>query len=127
MHGNPVLWSTKRQTTVAQSSTEAEYVALASAVANLLWMKNLLLNFEVEFIEPLKILENNQSVIHLLHRWEHKRLKHVDIKYNFVRDYYFKNIIQVEYVCTRDQIVDILTKALQGEQFFKLRKLLNLS
>lgn len=126
VHGNSVLWSTRRQTTVAQSSTEAEYIALASAVADLIWMKNLLLDFEVEFTEPLKVFEDNQSVIHLLHRWEHKRLKHVDIKYNFVRDYYFKNVIQVEYVNTKEQVADISTKALNGEQFLKLRMLLHL-
>lgn len=95
-------------------------------MADLIWTKNLLLDFEVKFTKSLKIFEDNQSVIHLLHRWEHRRLKHVDIKYNFVRDYYFKGVVQVEYVNTKEQIGDILTKALSGEQFLNLHELLNL-
>lgn len=126
VYGNPVLWSTRRQSTVAQSSTEAEYVALASAVADLIWMKNLLMDLGVELEKPPKVFEDNQSVIHLLNQWEHRRLKHVDVKYNFVRDYYLKGVIQVEYVNTKEQIADILTKALNGGQFLKLRELLNL-
>lgn len=83
--GNTVLW---RQTTVALSSTKAEYVALATASSELIWIKNLN-DLGITDMVP-KIYEDNQSCIHLLARWEHKRLKHVDVKYNFVRDLYEK-------------------------------------
>ncbi|PNF15497.1 hypothetical protein B7P43_G17001 [Cryptotermes secundus] len=116
VYGNCVGWVTRKQNTVALSSTEAEYVALASAVTEVLWMKGLLVDFQICDIEPV-IYEDNQSCIALLSRWEHKRLKHVDVKYNFVRDCYMNKSIDVQYVPTTHQIADILTKGLSYEKF----------
>ncbi|KAF2895226.1 hypothetical protein ILUMI_10949 [Ignelater luminosus] len=110
--GNAVHWATKRQISVALSSTESKYIALAMTVTYLLWLK--------------KVFEDNQSCIHLLHKWEHRRLKHVDVKYNFVRDLTGKGIVDVKYICTSEQLVDILTKSLSSEQFLKLRLRLGL-
>lgn len=120
VYGNTVLWATRRQTIVALSSTEAEYVALAMAASELLWLRNLLEDFEVSHSLPLKIFEDNQSCIRLLHKWEHRRLKHIDVKYNFIRDLYEKGIINVEYLSTKDQVADVLTKALPIAQHSKL-------
>ncbi|XP_071653225.1 uncharacterized protein [Temnothorax longispinosus] len=125
--GNTVCWTTKKQSTVALSSTEAEYVALATTATELLWLKNLLVDLGVSCEEPIKIYEDNQSTIHLLQQWEHKRLKHIDIKYNFIRDLKENNVIDVIYLSTKEQIADILTKALPYEQFNKLRMNLGLT
>jgi hypothetical protein len=84
IYGNLVTWVTRKQKMAALTSTEAEYVALASAVTEVLWMKGLLGDFQICDIKPV-IYEDNQSCIALLSHWEHKRLKHVDVKYNFVR------------------------------------------
>lgn len=84
--GAAVCWVTKKQSTVALSSTEAEYVALASAAQEIIWLKNMLNDFGVDCSAPITIFEDNQSCIHLLSKWEHRRLKHIDVKYNFVRD-----------------------------------------
>lgn len=75
--GSVICWSTRKQTTVALSSTEAEYVALASASMKLVWLKNLLADLGIKFSKPIVIYEDNQSVIHLLDKWEHGRLKHI--------------------------------------------------
>lgn len=58
--------------------------------------------------------------------WEHRRLKHVDIKYHFVQDLVLKGILDVCYKNTKEQIADILTKPLLSEQFLKLRSKLGL-
>lgn len=87
----------------------------------LLWLRNLLTDLGIICEEPIKIFDDNQSIIHLLQRWEHKRLKHIDIKYNFIRDLKENNIIDVIYLNTKKQIADILTKSLPYEQFSKLR------
>lgn len=87
LYGNTICWATKKQSTVALSSTEAEFISLASCTAEYLWLKHLLNAFGIKS-EPLKLYEDNQSCIASLNKWEHKRLKHVDIKYNFVRDLY---------------------------------------
>jgi len=112
VYGNTVCWTTKKQPTVALSTTEAEYVALAMTSTELLWLKNILIDMGVSWKQPIKIYEDNQSVIHLLQRWEHKRLKHIDIKYNFIRDLKESNIIDVIYINTKGQLADIMTKAL---------------
>lgn len=119
--GPTVAWSTKKQTGVTLSSTEAEYVALATALTEAIWLKGLLEDFSVNSDRSIVVHEDNQSVIHLLSRWEHRRLKHVDVKYNFVRNMYQNKEINVQYLNTKEQTADILTKSLIGDQFVKLR------
>jgi hypothetical protein len=80
VYGATVSWVTKKQSTVALSSTEAGYVAFASAAAELIWMKLLLQEMGVVFSGPVTTNEDNQSCIHLLDKWEHLCLKHVDVK-----------------------------------------------
>ena len=120
LNNNLVCWGTKRQTTVAQSSTEAEYVALAHAATEFLWLKKLLLNFKIT-CEPFVMFEDNQSCIKLLTKYEHKRLKHIDIKYNFLKDLVDNKLMSIKYVSTENQLADIMTKGLSGERFVKLR------
>jgi len=73
-------------------------VCSTTASSELIWIKNLLTDMGVADTSPPKIYEDNQSCIHLLARWEHKRLKHVDVKYNFVKNLYEKKLIIVEYL-----------------------------
>jgi len=102
-----------------------EYVALASAVTELIWLKSLMHDLDIHIEEPIIIYEDNQSCIHLLDKW-HGRLKHVDVKYNFVRDMYQKGIIDVKYTPSREQKADILTKGLTFEHFAKNRSILGI-
>lgn len=120
VYGNPVLWATRRQNCVALSSTEAEYVALAHAATELLWVEMLTRDLGIEHHGPLIIYEDNQACIRLLHRWEHRRLKHIDVKYNFIRDLAEKKKIRVEYINTKEQLADVLTKALPRDQHVTL-------
>lgn len=103
VYGAVVHWTTRKQTSVALSSTEAEYVALATAATELIWLKELLDDMGVKIEIPVVMFEDNQSVIYLLDKWEHKRLKHVDVKYNFVRDLCMNGIVDVKYVPTDNQ------------------------
>lgn len=61
---------------------------------------------------PVVIYEDNQACIHSLEKWKHKRLKHVDIKYNFVKDLLTNKQIEVKYIRTDVQTADIMTKSL---------------
>jgi hypothetical protein len=57
----------------------------------------------------------------LLEKWEHRRLKHVDVKYNFMRDMYTNSDMTVKYVSSQQQKADILTKGLTCDPFQRLR------
>ena len=122
MYGDPVLWGTRKQTSVALSSTEAEYVALATAVSELLWLRQLLNELGICIDGPIPVFEDNQSCITALKNWEVKRLKHVDIKYNFVKDLCQKNVISVSYLPSKEQKADIMTKGLTFDLFSKHRE-----
>lgn len=126
LFGNTICWATRRQNTVAQSSTEAEFVALATCATEYLWLKNLMNDLDVTGDSLVIVYEDNQTCIHSLKKWEHKRLKHVDIKYNFVKDLVTNKQIDVKYIRTDEQTADIMTKSLTGDKFVILRDKLGL-
>lgn len=128
LFGNIVSWASRKQCTVAQSSTEAEYVALGDAINEAEWIKQLMIELGFVFAKPIKIYEDNQSCIKVAQEpREHKRMKHVAVKYDFIRDTIKSGSIQLEYVCTSEQTADIMTKGLEKSQFLHLRSNLNLN
>lgn len=120
VYGDTVLWGTRKQTFVALSTTEAEFVALAVATAEALWLKQLLKELNVS-VSSIKLFEDNQSCISALSSWEVKRLKHMDIKYNFVKDLWRKGLLCVEYLPSSEQKADLMTKGLPADIFNKHR------
>jgi transposase InsO family protein len=119
--GGVVSWSTRKQSVVALSSTEAEYIALSLAACELLWLKNLLNEMFVKTDSPILLYEDNMSCIHQLSKPESSRQKHVDVKYHFVKDLVAQNQIDVHHLKSDEQKADILTKGLPSVQFNKLR------
>lgn len=110
-----ILWCSKKQASVSLSSTEAEYVSMSMAVSDACWLANLLNDFEFESIYPIKIYCDNQSAIINAKTDNIKRLKHVDIRYHFVKDLVKENKICIDYINTSQQQADMLTKALCKE------------
>ncbi|KAG4034616.1 hypothetical protein PC123_g28714 [Phytophthora cactorum] len=88
MNGGCISWRSKKQRTVALSSTEAEYMALSEATQEAVWLKVFLCELgEMANDEAVKIYEDNQGSIALAKNPEfHKRTKHIDIRYHFVRE-----------------------------------------
>ena len=126
MNGAAVSWQSKKQTCVALSTAEAEFVALSAATQEALWMQRLLTNLSVNVDEPVTIYEENQSAISMSKNQQfHGRSNHKDIKYNFVRDQVEK---KEPYVSpTNSMLADIFTKGIQKEQFKKLRELIGVT
>lgn len=102
-------------------------MSLASVATELIWLKNLLLDFNVKLEGPIIIFEDNQSCIKLFSKWEHRRFKHIDVKYNFIRELFANKVIDVKYVPSKEQIADIFTKSLTGEHFIRLREYLGIT
>lgn len=123
-----VSWKSKRQSIVALSSTEAEYVSLSSATQETMWIRSLLGSIGFQQIDPTTINEDNQGAIALAgNPGNHPRTKHIDIKYHFIREAVEKNEIALQYCPTKEMLADMLTKALPREKFQELRALIGVT
>lgn len=126
---NLVLWCSKKQSCVALSSTEAEYIALSQCVADCCWLTNIISEMKIVSEDKLcvHVFEDNQSAICAASNSEQpKRLKHIDIKYHFVQEKVCNGNIKLSYVCSENQLADFLTKPLSKTRFEKLRKCIGL-
>ena len=100
-----VSWSSKKQNSVALSTAEAEYSAMGACCAQILYMKQTLLEYGV-VLEKVPLLCDNDSVVKLANNpVQHSRTKHMDIRHHFLRDHVAKNDISLEGVRTEDQLV----------------------
>ena len=116
-----VSWASKKQTTVAQSTAEAEYVAAAACCSQLLWLKQQLSDYGI-VLSNVPIFCDNTSAINISKNpVQHSRTKHIDIRHHFLRDCVEKGMVSMEHCRSEDQIADIFTKALNKEPFEKLR------
>ena len=117
LSGAAISWSSKKQTTISLSSTEAEYVAAVRATQEAIWIHTFLFKIGHPLKEPINFYVNNQSAIKLVENpVAHDCTKHIDIKYHFIRDIEARKIINVEYCPTNDQIANVLTKPLSCEK-----------
>ncbi len=117
----PICWKSKRQPTVALSTAEAEYMALSMATQTAIWIRKLLNDFDVASVEPVVIYEDNQGCIAMAKNpVNHERTKHIDIRYNFVRERVEDKTVVVKYLETTEMLADILTKGLSRDQHRKL-------
>lgn len=120
-----IAWSSKKQSTVALSSCEAEYQALCAATCEAIWLRRLLKDAGKEQKQPTSIKSDNQSTIKLAYNPVfHKNTKHIDTQFHFVREKIQSNEIAVEYCKTCDNVADIFTKPLARVKFELFRKML---
>ena len=126
--GCPVSWCSKKQQTVATSTSEAEYIALSAAVSEGLWLRGILQDLKVfKPNEAFTIYEDNAGCISMAKNMECKRSKHIDIKHHFIRDHVNKGELKIEYIATKNQIADILTKPLDNNSFRAIRRMVFLN
>lgn len=127
LNNAPISWCSQRQEIVSLSTTEAEYIALAHGTKDAIWLQRMLSELKIQ-VERVRIHVDNQSAIKLASNPEfHKRSKHIDVRYHFIREIVEKGLIEINYVKTHDQRADILTKPLSKERFCYLRDLINVT
>ena len=113
LNGSPISWTSKKQTTVATSTMEAEYMALSDAsreaIARLQQLS------ELRFVIPTPtLLSDNQGALEIAENpTNFQRAKHIDIRYHFVRHTLESNQISIDYIPSSDNPADVLTKALE--------------
>lgn len=126
MQGAAVSWNSRRQATVALSTTEAEYMSMAAAVQESIWLRQLK-NELLGDNGAIMLYCDNKSAIDLAATTKyHARSKHIDIRYHFIRDKVTDNTINLNYIKTDDMIADMLTKAIVPIKQLKFSKLCGL-
>ncbi|GJX14748.1 hypothetical protein Tco_0206506 [Tanacetum coccineum] len=114
-------WFAKKQTAIAISMTEAEYVSAGKACQQALWMKPALIDYDIR-LDDISIVCDNKGAIDLSKNpVQHSRTKHIEIRHHFLRDNVQKGNISIEKVASEYNIADILTKSLKREVFIYLR------
>jgi hypothetical protein len=118
-----VSWFSKKHSSIVLSTTEAEYVAATSCCTQLLWMMQTLQDFQITCTTPISILCDNTSAISISKNpFMHSKTKHIQIKYHFLREQVTEKKVKLEYVPSKEQVADILTKPLPKETFGYLRQ-----
>ena len=103
------------------STVEAEYVAVASCCAQLLWIRQQLKDFGVD-TGCIPIFFDNTSAINIAKNpCQHKKTKHIDVCHHFLRDNVEKGLISMNFCAANKQIADIFTNALSRDQFERNR------
>jgi hypothetical protein len=88
-----------------------------------MWARSLLAEMGYPQINPTILYEDNMSTIHIINNdCNSQKKKHIDIRYNLVREQVQKNQITMQHLGTKDMTSDILTKAVGPTTFFHLRK-----
>jgi len=119
--GGPVVFASRKQGDIALSSTEAEYIAAGETTKELAWMCQLLRELGIDFDTPTLFVDNQSAIRHIKNQDTSKFMKHVKIKYHYVRQAFEEQLFTIKYISTHDQPADILTKCINGP---KLRKIL---
>ncbi|KAJ9542207.1 hypothetical protein OSB04_028713 [Centaurea solstitialis] len=109
--GRLVSWQCKKQTTVSQSTTEAEYIAASQCCSQVLWIQNQMQDYGLSFLQTPIYIDNNSAISIVNNPVKHSKTKHIEIKYHLIRDCNEKKLIQVLKVHTDDQYADLFTKA----------------
>ena len=117
-----ISWISKKQISVALSSTEAEYIAASLASQELVWLRQLLSDLHIPCIESTTLYEDNQGCIKIASNEKiNARTKHIDVRHHHLRDLQFRGIINLEYCPSDQMLADIMTKPLTRDKLYNLR------
>ncbi|GJW31320.1 putative ribonuclease H-like domain-containing protein [Tanacetum coccineum] len=112
-----ISWQCKKQTVVANSTTEAEYVAAASCCGQVLWIQNQMLDYGYNFMNTKIFIDNESTICIVKNPVFHSKTKHIEIRHHFIRDSNEKKLIQMIKIHTDQNVTDLLTKAFDVGRF----------
>lgn len=117
--GGPVSWTSKKQSVVALSTMEAEYISLGRLCQEAVWLIRAMDEFGVSNIE-FKMYSDNKAAVQVAKypSSQHSRSKHIDVKYHFIREILDQEGVSLEWIPSDSMVADIFTKPL-GRIFFK--------
>ncbi|GJS76323.1 hypothetical protein Tco_0726204 [Tanacetum coccineum] len=112
-----ISWQCKKQTIVANSTTEAEYVAASSCCGQVLWIQNQMLDYGYNFMNTKIYIDNESTICIVKNPVFHSKTKHIEIRHHFIRDSNEKKLIQMIKIHTDYNVADLLTKAFDVGRF----------
>ncbi|KAJ9537516.1 hypothetical protein OSB04_030249 [Centaurea solstitialis] len=120
-----VAWSSRKQSVVTLSTTEAEYVAAAACACQCIWMKTILESFgQTQNKCSVVFCDNSSSIKLSKNPVFHGRTKHINVKFHFLRDLVKDGEIELVHCGSKDQIADIMTKPLKLDTYEQLRRMM---
>jgi hypothetical protein len=123
-----ILWSSRKQKTVSTSTCEAEYVAATESCKESVWLRALLNAIDIPQSAPTPLkCDNNAAIILSSDPSFHSRVKHIDIKFHYIRECVENKAVEVTYVNTKDNLADAFTKPLDAKPFCHMRGLMGVS
>lgn len=124
INNGPISWSSKRQSIVALSTAEAEYISAADCVKDVQYVKDLLAELTGKPTE-ITLFMDNQSTIKMIKAGQlNKSTKHIQVRFYHLNAAYVNNLFVLDYIPTNDNISDIFTKPLTAKKFQKFKTLL---
>lgn len=124
--GGAITWASRRQDCISLSTTEAEYIASSEATKDIIWLTRLFDEISPLKTEPVLLVDNASAIKIVKNPIFHRRSKHIEVRFHFVRECYQKKLLKIEHVSSNDQLADILTKPIPRVQYERLRKLLGI-
>ena len=118
-----VTWQCKKQTSVALSTCEAEYVSASSCCSQILWIQQQMRDYGLQFLNTPIFVDNEASINITKNLVHHAKSKHIEIRHHFIRDCFEKKLIRIEKIQTDEQKADLHTKAFDKTRFRYLLKL----
>ena len=116
--GVPICWRSKQQRSVALSSSEAEYVALSEAAKEVKFIHQVLASMNIHVQTPIIIKVDNVGAMFMAENTSTSaRTRHIDIRYQYVREFIVDGLIKVIFVRTHDNLADDFTKNVNGDTF----------
>jgi hypothetical protein len=115
-----VSWDSKKQNSIALSTTEAEYIAVGHCCAQLLWMRQTFRDYDYKLSKVPLLFDNESAICMADNPVEHSRTKHIDIWYHILRDHKQRGDIVMNHVSSHNQLTDIFTKPLDEMTFVSL-------
>nr|GEU89185.1 reverse transcriptase domain-containing protein [Tanacetum cinerariifolium] len=112
-----IRWSSKKQKSTAILTTKAEYITMARCCAQILWMRSQLMDYGFVFNNIPLYCDNKSAIALCCNNVQHSRLKHINIRYHFIREQVENSVVKLYFVTTDYQLADIFTKALPRERF----------
>ncbi|GKE22101.1 putative ribonuclease H-like domain-containing protein [Tanacetum coccineum] len=112
-----ISWQCKKQTVVANSTTEVEYIDASNCCGQVLWIQNQLMDYGYNFIHTKIHIDNENTICIVKNPIFHSKTKHIEIRHHFIRDSNEKKLIQMIKIHTNHNVADLLTKAFDVSRF----------